>query len=131
MKEILELFDLLPGQTCEQAVEAAEKLINELCSGKRDWTMRVPPQRDYDPDLVINRALRAQARRIEELSTALARTNQDVTVDRQRAVEDERAACAAIVEDYMSTVSHVAAQNVALQIMYKIEARGRNTNGNS
>lgn len=44
----------------------AVKLVGELCSGGRKWTMSVPAQPDYDPDLVIGGALHAALRALSQ-----------------------------------------------------------------
>lgn len=49
---------------------AAESLISDLCSGKREWTMRTPVQ-DGDPLMVIAAVLDALPRALDELEKAL------------------------------------------------------------
>lgn len=40
-------------------IDAALKIVGELCEGSRSWTMSVPARPDSDPDLVIAGALQA------------------------------------------------------------------------
>ena len=40
-------------------IEAAHKMVSELCSGKKKWIMSIPVQPDEDPDIVIGDGLRA------------------------------------------------------------------------
>lgn len=46
-------------ETLRARLEAAERMVNDLCSGKERWTMRVPADPDRDSDLVISGALGA------------------------------------------------------------------------
>ncbi len=58
----------------KQNLEAAHKMVSDLCSGKREWIMSIPAQPDYDPDLVIGLALRdadKMVKRIEQLERAI------------------------------------------------------------
>ena len=40
-------------------IDAAQKVVNELCDGTRTWTLSIPARVDHDPDLVISAALEA------------------------------------------------------------------------
>ena len=42
----------------ENDLNAAQKMVSDLCHGKREWIMSIPARPDYDPDLVIGKALR-------------------------------------------------------------------------
>lgn len=41
----------------EQRSHAAHRMVCDLCQRKREWIMSIPARPDYDPDLVIDRAL--------------------------------------------------------------------------
>lgn len=45
--------------TALEKIARAEKAVDDLCSGKLRWQMRVPAEPDHDPDLIISEALRA------------------------------------------------------------------------
>jgi hypothetical protein len=53
---------------------AARQMVSDLCNQRRDWVMSIPARPDYDPDLVIARAL-------DDLHAELAR----VTAERDEA----------------------------------------------
>lgn len=40
-------------------IARAEQAVDDLCSGRLRWEMRVPAEPDHDPDLIISDALRA------------------------------------------------------------------------
>lgn len=40
-----------------KGIEVAYKMVTDLCDGKREWNMSIPAQENYDPDLVIGKAL--------------------------------------------------------------------------
>jgi hypothetical protein len=39
-------------------IDAAHKMVSDLCHRKREWIMSIPARFDYDPDLIIGQALR-------------------------------------------------------------------------
>ena len=58
----------IDGPTRESAlskIARAEQAVDDLCSGKLRWEMRVPAEPDHDPDLIISDALRAARLLIE------------------------------------------------------------------
>lgn len=57
-------------------LEAANKMVADLCLGKRDWFMSIPAREDYDPDLVIGQALRDAADMLSVLKAI--KENQEV-----------------------------------------------------
>ena len=40
-------------------IRAAQKVVNELTDGVRQWTLSIPARTDHDPDIVIGDALEA------------------------------------------------------------------------
>ena len=50
-----------------QMIRRAEKVLDELCEGKREWTMSVPARPDHDPDLIVGEALYRARLEIERL----------------------------------------------------------------
>lgn len=38
--------------------DRAQKMVSDLCHGRKSWVMSIPPRRGIDPDLVIGDALR-------------------------------------------------------------------------
>lgn len=71
-----EKFDL---KAIRERCDKACQMVSDLCkpkgtAGARDWIMRIPAERDYDPDLVIGDSLQdipAALSRIEELEAEL------------------------------------------------------------
>lgn len=64
----------------QQSLKAAREMVHALCQprgtkGGRRWVMSIPARRDYDPDLVISKALGdayGMIERIEELEKTCA-----------------------------------------------------------
>lgn len=59
-------------ETIRARVEAADKHISDLCSGKARWTMRVPAEPDRDSDLVLSAALADVERLLAVADAAVA-----------------------------------------------------------
>jgi hypothetical protein len=55
-----------PSDEALRLIERAEKAVDDLCSGRLRWEMRVPAEPDHDPDLIISTALRAARTAIAE-----------------------------------------------------------------
>lgn len=56
------------------AIDRAEKAVDDLCTGRLRWEMRVPAEPDHDPDLIIAAALQVARKalsRVKELESAL------------------------------------------------------------
>ena len=51
-------------------LEAAHKMVSDLCHRRREWVMSIPARPDYDPDLVIGLALRKGDRLADALEAA-------------------------------------------------------------
>ena len=54
-----------PAEVLE-GIEKAQRMVSELCAGRRTWIMSIPARPDYDPDLVIGQALHDARTLIEE-----------------------------------------------------------------
>jgi hypothetical protein len=46
-----------PSSDVFARIECAQQVVTDLCEGRRSWVMGIPARPDYDPDLVIGRAL--------------------------------------------------------------------------
>lgn len=55
----------------KQSIEKAHQMINDLCHQRRSWVMSIPARPDYDPDLVIGKALRDAEELIKQLEREL------------------------------------------------------------
>ncbi len=58
-------------KTVDEKIEAAQKMVSDLCHQRRRWIMSIPARPDYDPDLVIGGALRAARGEIEALRNTI------------------------------------------------------------
>ena len=56
-----------------EQLEAAHKVVVELCNGTRTWTMSIPANVDRDPDLIIGGALREAQKTIAALRAEVER----------------------------------------------------------
>ena len=108
--------ELQPGQTLEQAVEAADKVISELFLGKRE-------EYDLDAHSIITTALLAQTKRIEELETTLAEANEAATRIAQEAVAKEREECARFAQMLCDDAIHPSNQWAFGYMARQIRAR--------
>lgn len=87
----------------------AVKLVGELCSGGRKWTMSVPARPDYDPDLIIGGALDAALRALSQPPDSEAvKVNEDVLdafLDNQSAGSDLQACLEAAISVYLEGIA--------------------------
>lgn len=63
----------------KQRLEAARKMVSDLCHKRKEWMMSIPARPDVDPDLVIaasQRDCKALIERVEELQDTLTDTEQ-------------------------------------------------------
>ena len=49
------------------AISGAMVVVDDLCQGRRKWTMSIPARPDHDPDLIIMEALRKAKVAMESL----------------------------------------------------------------
>ena len=56
-------------QHVQESITRAIKVVDELCHGKRRWTMSIPARPDEDPGLVISIALSKAATCIRQMQS--------------------------------------------------------------
>jgi len=82
-------------------IDKAHDVVTELCSGKRQWEMRIPAQPDDDPDLVIGAALRASRVEILTLRASVKELEEKVQI-LNGAVDRKQVVYHRLLSDYMA-----------------------------
>lgn len=74
-----------------KAIEKADKMVSDLCSGKEQWIIQIPARPDKDPDLVISDALTKAQKALKEQQQkiqSLKKTCSDMFIKKDNAVCD-------------------------------------------
>lgn len=74
------------SETLEK-IERAEKVVSDLCYGRREWIINIPARPDEDPDLVIGGALQDAAAEIARLTRELEEARRK-TVEAKEVLHD-------------------------------------------
>lgn len=105
-----------PGAV-DSALAKAHAVVNDLCQGKRRWTMSVPAQPDSDPDLVISGALQLAMQELDRLRADNA--VQSRLADHWRAeaarIAADNAALRADIERHVAQASALADEVAGLE----------------
>jgi hypothetical protein len=92
--------------TIEQ-LERAHKVVVELCQDRRRWVMRIPLDRNHDPDVIIGGALRGAQKAIISLRDEVAALKEELG-RKQRS-------CDVFVEEYRLALSRAEAAEKELK----------------
>jgi len=79
-----------------ERVDTALNLINDLCQGRRTWTMSVPARRDYDPDLVLSDTVMALQTELSHAEAQVRELREALDIISNHGVQYPWAECARI-----------------------------------